>query len=73
MNACSAIALLPLENATTFVDVCRSRPAELLVIYTGGFASLTLTQFLRRLHAAVPGCALWHWGVCTNIGRRAAC
>ncbi len=59
---CSATALLTVENATTFVDVCRQRPVDLLVIYTAGFASPTLTQFLRRFHAAMPGCTVWHWG-----------
>ncbi len=60
--ACSATRLLTVENATSFTELLALRPPDLLVLYTGGFASPTLLAFLRTIRQLRPDLPLYHWG-----------
>jgi hypothetical protein len=62
VGACSARALMTVENATSFHEMLTVRPPDVLVIYTGGFASPTLIRLLRAVRAARPDLPLLHWG-----------
>lgn len=59
---CSARALVTVENATSFSELLAARPAELLAVYTGGFASPTVVRLLCAIRAARPNLPLLHWG-----------
>lgn len=54
--------IVTVENLTSFSELCRLRPPDVLALYTGGFASPTLIQLLRAIKEAAPGVTLWHWG-----------
>lgn len=58
----AARTLITVENLTSFSDLCALRPPELLVVYTGGFASPTVIGLLRALRAAAPALTCYHWG-----------
>jgi hypothetical protein len=54
--------VVTIENATSFSEATAVRPADALLIYTGGFASPTVIQLLQAMHAAQPSLQFWHWG-----------
>ncbi|WP_161569250.1 Wadjet anti-phage system protein JetD domain-containing protein [Candidatus Oscillochloris fontis] len=60
--ACSATRLLTVENATSFTELLALRPPDLLLLYTGGFASPTLLVFLRSICQLRPDLPVYHWG-----------
>jgi len=60
--ACDARALVTVENATSFSELLAARPADLLAVYTAGFASPSLIRLLCAIRAARPDLALLHWG-----------
>ncbi|HET9221279.1 MAG TPA: Wadjet anti-phage system protein JetD domain-containing protein [Roseiflexaceae bacterium] len=60
--ACDARALVTVENATSFSELLAARPAELLAVYTGGFASPSLIRLLCAIRTARPDLPLLHWG-----------
>jgi hypothetical protein len=59
---CDAQALITVENATSFSELAARRTADLLVIYTGGFASPTVIRLLRAVRELNPALPLFHWG-----------
>jgi Uncharacterized protein conserved in bacteria C-term(DUF2220) len=59
---CEAQALITVENATSFSELAARRTADLLVIYTGGFASPTVIRLLHALRELNPALPLFHWG-----------
>lgn len=54
--------VLTVENVTSFNEVLAVRPAHVLAVYAGGFASPAVTTLLRRVHAATPQASFFHWG-----------
>lgn len=54
--------LLTIENATSFNELVLQRPANCLLIYTGGFASPSLIELLGRIRNAHPDLIHSHWG-----------
>lgn len=58
-SACTEI--ITIENLTSFHSMLARQPQALL-IYTGGFASPSLCQFLSKLAMALPNLAWYHWG-----------
>ncbi len=53
--------IITIENLTSFHCMILRQPQALL-IYTGGFASPSLSQFLGKLAAALPTRSWYHWG-----------
>ncbi|GAA5529555.1 Wadjet anti-phage system protein JetD domain-containing protein [Herpetosiphon gulosus] len=53
--------IITIENLTSFHSMLARQPQALL-IYTGGFASPSLCQFLGKLAIALPDVAWYHWG-----------
>jgi hypothetical protein len=62
IEACDATKVVTIENATSFAEFCRVRPPQVLVVFSGGFASPTVIQLLRGLRSCAPGLKLFHWG-----------
>jgi Uncharacterized protein conserved in bacteria C-term(DUF2220) len=62
VESCTATTVLTVENATSFSELAAIRPGWLLAIYTGGFASPTVTTLLRRLREHQPLQRFYHWG-----------
>ncbi|MFV9506825.1 MAG: Wadjet anti-phage system protein JetD domain-containing protein [Oscillochloridaceae bacterium umkhey_bin13] len=62
MSALEAEAVLTVENLTSFSEAALIRPANLLLLYTGGFASPSLIGLLRTVRSYAPTIKLWHWG-----------
>lgn len=60
--ACGASQVLTIENATAFESFCRVRPAGVLAVFTGGFASPTVILLLQRLRQRQPELGIGHWG-----------
>ncbi|KPL91342.1 Wadjet anti-phage system protein JetD domain-containing protein [Herpetosiphon geysericola] len=58
-SACSEI--ITIENLTSFHSMLARQPQAML-IYTGGFASPSLCQFLVKLATALPRVGWYHWG-----------
>jgi hypothetical protein len=59
---CNARILVTVENATSFNELLAVRPADLLAIYTGGFASPTVIQLVTAIRGARPTLPIVHWG-----------
>jgi len=59
---CPARAVVTVENLTSFTEFAAAKPASVLAIYTGGFASPTIISLLRGVRAAHPGLPFFHWG-----------
>lgn len=59
---CPASMVITVENATSFNELIAIRPADVLVVFTGGFASPTVIALLRAIRAFQPEIALLHWG-----------
>lgn len=57
-----AECLISVENATSFNELLLQRPANCLLVYTGGFASPSLIDLLSRIRQAQPQMAHYHWG-----------
>ncbi len=70
IDQCPATTLLTIENMTSFLEFCRVRPPSVLALFTGGFASPTVIQFLNRLQAYAPHLRLIHWGDLDGGGLR---
>lgn len=62
IEACGAVQVLTIENATSFAEFCRVRPSWVLAVFTGGFASPTVIQLLQRLRDFRPELSIRHWG-----------
>lgn len=62
IESCTATMVLTIENATSFSELAAIRPAWLLAIYTGGFASPTVSGLLRALRDHKPSLHFGHWG-----------
>ena len=60
--ACSARAILTIENATSFSEFASVRPATALAIFTGGFASPAIVTLLKEIRALNPALFFFHWG-----------
>lgn len=60
--ACTASMLVTVENATSFSELLTVCAPDLVVVYTGGFASPTVIRFLQAMHLARPDLPLLHWG-----------
>ncbi len=60
--SCSAKALITVENRTSFSELLLVRPASVVVVFTGGFASPGLIRFLRSIRACRPELPVIHWG-----------
>lgn len=54
--------MITVENATSFSELAARRTPQLLVIYTGGFASPTEIRLLRAVRDLNPALSLFHWG-----------
>ncbi|HEY0602039.1 MAG TPA: Wadjet anti-phage system protein JetD domain-containing protein [Herpetosiphonaceae bacterium] len=67
---CAASLVVTVENPTSFSELVAVRPAQVLALYTGGFASPTLISLLQRLRAARPALRFYHWGDCDAGGLR---
>ncbi|MBP7694485.1 MAG: DUF2399 domain-containing protein [Anaerolineales bacterium] len=62
IEACGATHIVTIENTTSFEEFCRLRPASVLAVFSGGFASPTVIQLLQRLRIFRPDVTLHHWG-----------
>ncbi len=60
--SCLATALVTVENLTSFSELLLARPASVITVFTGGFASPALISFLHRLRASCPLLPFFHWG-----------
>lgn len=70
VQACTARAVITVENATSFHELLALRPPELLAVYTGGFAGPATLAFLRAVQAAAPVLRWYHWGDLDPAGLR---
>ena len=59
---CDARAIVTVENLSSFNELVKVRPPDMVVLYTGGFASPSVITFLKALRAIYPNIPLWHWG-----------
>lgn len=62
ITSCSAIALVTVENQTSFCELLQVRPSSVCVVYIGGFASPALISFFRTLRSFQPDLPFFHWG-----------
>jgi len=60
--ACATTTLATVENLTSFTELAALRPPNVLVVYTGGFASPTIIALLQRIRAFQPALRFHHWG-----------
>jgi hypothetical protein len=60
--SCPAIALITVENLTSFSELLFVRPPSVMVVFTSGFPSPALTSFLARIRAYRPDLPFLHWG-----------
>lgn len=60
--ACAATTLVTVENVTSFTELAALRPPNVLLLYTGGFASPTVIGLLARIRTALPALRFHHWG-----------
>ncbi|WP_149404768.1 hypothetical protein, partial [Dictyobacter arantiisoli] len=54
ITSCSAMALVTVENQTSFCELLQVRSSSVCVVYIGGFASPALIIFLRTLRRFRP-------------------
>ena len=59
---CAAHVVVTIENGTSFSEFASIRPASVLAIFTGGFASPTVIALLYKIRAARPDLPFMHWG-----------
>lgn len=62
ITSCPATALVTIENLTSFSELLLLRPPTIIAVHTGGFASPSLTTFLRGIRAHRPDLPFYHWG-----------
>jgi hypothetical protein len=62
ITSCPATALVTIENLTSFSELLLLRPPDMIAVHTGGFASPSLTTFLRSIRACRPDLPYFHWG-----------
>jgi hypothetical protein len=61
-HRCDGSAVVTVENSTSFSEFVTAKPASILAIYTGGFASPALVGTLRKIRAGRPELPFFHWG-----------
>jgi hypothetical protein len=61
-HRCDGSAVVTVENSTSFSEFVTAKPASILAIYTGGFASPALIGMLRKIRAGRPELPFFHWG-----------
>jgi hypothetical protein len=61
-HRCDGSAVVTVENSTSFSEFVTAKPASILAIYTGGFASPALTGMLRKIRDGRPKLPFFHWG-----------
>lgn len=61
-HRCDGSAVVTVENSTSFSEFVTAKPASILAIYTGGFASPALVRTLRKIRAGRPELPFFHWG-----------
>jgi hypothetical protein len=54
--------VITIENATSFTEAIAVRSEKAFLLYTSGFASPTVIQFLQTMRAMAPATQFWHWG-----------
>jgi hypothetical protein len=59
---CAASAVVTVENLTSFSEFVAVKPASILAIFTGGFASPTVIALFRAVRAVQPDLPFFHWG-----------
>lgn len=59
---CAASVIVTIENLTSFSEFAVAKPASVLAVFTGGFASPTTISLLRGIRAARPDMPFFHWG-----------
>ncbi|MBI4786048.1 MAG: DUF2399 domain-containing protein [Chloroflexi bacterium] len=59
---CAAAVVVAIENATSFSEFASVRPASVLAVFTGGFASPAVIALLQSIRAARPEAPFMHWG-----------
>ncbi len=59
---CDAEALVTIENATSFSEFAAARPASVLALFTGGFASPAVITLLGNIRAVRSELPFFHWG-----------
>lgn len=62
IRSCSATGLVTVENLTSFSELLLIRSPDMIVVHTGGFASPSLTTFLRSIRISKPNLPFFHWG-----------
>jgi hypothetical protein len=62
ITACAARAVVTIENLTSFGEFAAARPADVLAVYLGGFASPAVITLLSNLRATCPQLPFFHWG-----------
>jgi len=60
--ACSARAIVTIENATSFSEFVAIRPSSVLAIFTSGFASPTIIALMKNICAVNSAVSFYHWG-----------
>jgi predicted N-acetyltransferase YhbS len=62
VSDCAAHAVVTVENLTSFSEIAVAKPASILAIFTGGFASPTVISLLRNIRGAHSDLPFYHWG-----------
>lgn len=62
IEQCTARWIVTIENPTSFTELLKQCPPDLLMISIGGFASPTAVGLLRNIRATYPNTPLLHWG-----------
>jgi hypothetical protein len=62
VRCCDARILVTVENLTSFSEIASRRPADWILVYTGGFASPTVMDLLKSVRNTARGIRFCHWG-----------
>jgi hypothetical protein len=62
VKSCDAKTVVTIENITSFSEFAVAKPASILAIFTGGFASPAIIALLRNIRAAHSDLSFFHWG-----------
>jgi len=68
--SCSARGVISVENSSSFNEMVLVLPAGVIAVYTGGFASPSVTALLGQIKQVSPGARFFHWGDCDAGGLR---
>jgi len=68
--SCSARGVISVENSSSFNEMVTVLPAGVIVVYTSGFASPSVTALLGQIKQVSPGARFFHWGDCDAGGLR---